>query len=88
MAIQRSQIAMTHPNSSSSSTSPAQPPSPPSDPPASRIWWPCDTDGSTTTSGWESEAKAQKVVKMRRDPHMAVMLEAGHIYETLRAQGS
>jgi PPOX class probable F420-dependent enzyme len=33
---------------------------------------------------FESKAKAQKVVNVRRDPRMSVLVEAGHTYDQLR----
>lgn len=33
---------------------------------------------------FESKAKAQKIVNLRRNPTMSVMVEAGHTYDTLR----
>ena len=32
----------------------------------------------------ETKAKAQKVVNLRRDPRMSVLVEAGHTYDQLR----
>jgi hypothetical protein len=34
--------------------------------------------------GIESKAKAQKIVNLRRDPRMTVLIEDGETYETLR----
>ena len=48
------------------------------------ISWPCGTPGSTARCGLESKAKAQKIVNLRRDDRLSVMVEAGNTYDTLR----